>query len=417
MPREYVPSEEDRDLIARARERHESLHAQPSRPVARPEKWNQPIGLNDKYEPFRVHGRGREFQPQFPSWPDAVLGMMVGGAVGDALGNPVEFLGIDAIRQHYGPAGISSFPESPGVITDDTQMSLFTLEALIEADLDAKAGGTTPVGDFLRNAYLRWWATQREESLAADKPGWATGWLFGVRELWVRRAPGNTCLSALRSIAHGGPVGTVERPINDSKGCGGVMRAAPAALWGESAADAFRLGAQAAAVTHGHPSGYLSAGLLAHLVRDLLERATWAEAVEHGRAELVRWAGHEEQLAALDAAVELAAAGPPGPETIAARLGGGWVGEEALAIAVCAALSAEAFEDGVVVAVNHSGDSDSTGAIAGNLLGAYHGAPAVPARWWDGVELRRVIEVLTADAITGLGEHAPNDPRWSTRYR
>jgi ADP-ribosylglycohydrolase len=67
--------------------------------------------------------------------------------------------------------------------------------------------------------------------------------------------------------------------------------------------------------------------------------------------------------------------GLSGPEALV-RLGGGWVGEEALAIAVTCAIGAPDFHDGVLAAVNHSGDSDSTGAIAGNLLGAIGGTRA-----------------------------------------
>ena len=50
--------------------------------------------------------------------------------------------------------------------------------------------------------------------------------LLDIKEIFAQRAPGNTCISALES----GAMGTIEKHINDSKGCGGVMRAAPVGM-------------------------------------------------------------------------------------------------------------------------------------------------------------------------------------------
>jgi ADP-ribosylglycohydrolase len=89
----------------------------------------------------------------------------------------------------------------------------------------------------------------------------------------------------------------------------------------------------------------------------------------------------------------------PGPETIE-RLGGGWVGDEALAISLYCALAAKGdFAHGVRLAVNHSGDSDSTGAIAGNILGAMLGTGAIPGAWRERVEMREVIECMGKELL------------------
>lgn len=71
--------------------------------------------------------------------------------------------------------------------------------------------------------------------------------------------------------------------------------------------------------------------------------------------------------------------------------------EEALAIGLWGAPSADSFEQGVINAVNHSGDSDSTGLIAGLLLGIQYGSVAIPARWYEKLELRDVIEHVAKD--------------------
>jgi ADP-ribosylglycohydrolase len=187
------------------------------------------------------------------------------------------------------------------------------------------------------------------------------------------------------------------------------MRAAPVALLGE---DAFAFAVGTGLLTHGHPSGFLSAGALAHLVHLLLQDATLPNAIAATRTKLLDWDDHEELVRALDAAVELAGDGPT-PESIAERLGGGWCGEEALAIAVCAALAGEDMRQALLLAVNHSGDSDSTGAICGNILGAMQGTTAIPEEWLAGLELRDVIEQITRDALAEFGDEPPE---WGDRY-
>ncbi|WP_447004605.1 ADP-ribosylglycohydrolase family protein [Saccharothrix isguenensis] len=315
-------------------------------------------------------------------------GSILAGAVGDALGGSIEFDRIDRIRSRFGPSGLTDYAPAYGrlgAITDDTQMTLFTLEGL----LLAKKRGSDPVHE-VRAAYGRWLRTQGGPEIGPD------GWLLDVPELHNLRAPGTTCLTALRS----GVLGTVGAPINDSKGCGAVMRAAPVALWSDDVHEVFDLAAATGALTHGHPSGYLSAGVLAVLVQQVLAGAPLLSAIDVARAELITWDGHEEQLGLLDLAVELGAGGArPTPEVIETALGGGWVGEEALAIAVLAAVAARDLADGLLLAVNHSGDSDSTGALCGNLLGARDGVEAVPEHWLADLELRDVAERLADEAV------------------
>ena len=341
---------------------------------------------------------------------DRFLGCILAGAVGDALGARVEFNTIESIRKQFGPAGTTGY-SGLGMITDDTQMTLFTLEGLIRGHRGEHADLFWP----MQHAYQRWFHTQGLTSTWAEAGGvFATkpepdGWLITNRGLFAPRSPGKTVISALRSFVRDGRRGSFDNRLNGSKGCGAVMRAAPFALLGD---DGFAFAVGAGLLTHGHPSGVLSAGALAHLVHLLLRDATLPEAVAATRAKLLGWDDHEEQVGALDAAVELARQGPT-PESIADRLGGGWTGDEALAIAVCAALAAEDMRHGLLLAVNHSGDSDSTGAICGNLLGAMWGTAAIPDEWLAGLELRDVTEQISRDA---LAEFSATPPDWGARY-
>lgn len=325
-----------------------------------------------------------------PAFGDSVAGCLLGGAVGDALGAVVEFDSIDEIRRRYGPDGVGAFPPDGGRITDDTQMTLFTAEGLIRARRRYEGERVDYATGELWGAYRRWLDTQGAGGARAD--GDDDG-LVGEPLLRQRRAPGKTCLSALT----GDEPGFIDLPVNDSKGCGGVMRVAPVGLVARRPSG---LGIASAALTHGHPSGYLAAGAAADIIARLRAGEPLRAAAEAAAEAVTLWEGHEETVAALRQALALAEREPvPTPEAVA-TLGQGWVAEEALAIAVYCALTGGTFEAAVRAAVNHSGDSDSTGAITGNLLGAAGGRAVVPEAWLAALAERALIEQV-AEELAG----------------
>lgn len=336
-------------------------------------------------------------------------GCLLAGAVGDALGYQVEFDPLERILAIYGEQGVRMMNPT---VSDDTQMTLFTAEGLL---MGRRTG--TPMPRCVYESCLDWLMTQRPSTQGGAFSRLSE--LLPVRELHHQRAPGLTCLSALCS----GRMGTMDAPLNDSKGCGGVMRAAPCGMLRlidtPETEDAYALqGAMAAAITHSHVLGYVPAAMLADMVHMILledgrtleqivldslgrmmrlfalqmESAEGCEAVDSesdGRfAELLAF------RALMTKAVRLAASDMPQRAAIAS-LGRGWVGEEALAIAVfCALRHCTSMEECLSAAVTHDGDSDSTGAIAGNILGAWLGAEAIPAAWLDVVEMREVIDAM-----------------------
>lgn len=335
----------------------------------------------------------------------AFRGCLLGGAIGDALGAPVEFMSLDAIRRRFGHEGLRDLVAGDwpaGTITDDTQMTLFTADAMIRAR-HASPGGA-PAAPLARRAYLRWLHTQGEAA-PADV---VDGWLVEERALHARRAPGNTCLAALRAGGHG----TVDAPANESKGCGGVMRIAPVGLALE---DAFDTGCALAAITHGHRTAQLAAGYLAHVVAHVARGVPLREAASGAVGRLAQERGSDETVAAVQRALGLAAQAHASAE-IVQSLGAGWVAEEALAIGLFCALAARDLERGVLLAVNHGGDSDSTGAIAGNLLGLVHGEDGIPRRWLARLELRDVIARVADDLWAHFGEGAECQAGCAERY-
>ena len=269
-------------------------------------------------------------------------------------------------------------------------MTLFVAEGLIRVFNQERKRGTSPDISVMLNAHWRWLATQGELPAREVDPDDLHSWLTDIPGLNKRRAPGNACRSSLRS----GELGTPVDPINDSKGCGGVMRIAPVGLaW---PTDPFRFGCEVAALTHGHPTGWLASGCLAQIIHEIVNGADLDTAVERSMTVLAQHPGHEETLLALERAEAFAAMGE-GTSDEVEGLGGGWIAEEALAISVFCAEVAPDLESALRLAVTHSGDSDSTGCITGHILGALQGVEAIPGRWLDQLDLRDVVDRAAAD--------------------
>ena len=225
-----------------------------------------------------------------------------------------------------------------------------------------------------------------------------------------------------------GAVGTIEKPVNNSKGCGGVMRVAPIGLYFTDMemelSQSDMLAADAAALTHGHELGYIPAAALSHIVRlvsesDIPIKDAVLDAVKASQ-QLFEGAEHIDDFAALmKRAVELADSDINDIDAIH-RLGEGWVAEETLAIAVyCAVKYDNDFEKALITAVNHNGDSDSTGAVLGNILGTYMGFDAIPDKFKTNLELYDTILDIADDLYNDckMSEFGKiYDPVWDKKY-
>ncbi|GAP23381.1 ADP-ribosylglycohydrolase [Gluconobacter frateurii NBRC 101659] len=305
---------------------------------------------------------------------------LFGGAIGDALGAEMEFWSLDRIRQTF-PRGVDRFlPHDgrPAAITDDTQMTLFTAEGLIRSDVRGSLKGVCHPPGVVHHALLRWLTTQGETPQIHDWTGLASD-----PRMHRRRAPGTTCLSSLKAAKHLGDVAN-----NNSKGCGAIMRVAPVALYGGVHCDA--LADDCSHLTHAHPTGRNAARAQAHVLAQLLDGTLLEDAVRS--LQTLRLDD------ATQAAVERAwTAIPDGrPETVE-TLGQGWVAEETLSIALYAARIATGFEEGLRIAVTHSGDSDSTAAITGNLLGLMFPDEVMAHPWRTQIECADLIDRLAGD--------------------
>lgn len=330
----------------------------------------------------------------------------LGGAIGDAMGAGVVNLTLNQIREMYGNEGISEFVENQdkiGRITNKTQLSLFTAEGMLRSYHRAFLKGIwAAYSSICWQSYLRWLHTQGVEMPVIDQYAsnqlTKEGWLMVVKGLYKRRGGSGTLIDALK----GGEPGTMAKPINNSKGSGGIVRMAPIGLlFYKDPEEAFRIGCELAAFTHGNPSGYLPAGFFAALIAFINRGHTMNQAIDHTMPILISYPKHEETLSAIKNALKLQATSELTPETLE-KIGTGRTGEEALAMAIfCAYSFRDAnFEKGLWLAVNHSGDTDTVGAITGNILGLLHGEGSIPLKWWSNVDMGLIVNQVAVDLHT-----------------
>ena len=371
---------------------------------------------------------------------DKYRGCLLGGAAGDALGYAIEFDREEAIAARYGSHGIRDYQlDERGLapFSDDTQMTLYTANSLLcslaalsahtssgaPTAIDAQASSGAPTSSDapalapatlpspaalaayapaqMAQFYVEWMYTQVSPFPLAEPKAW----ISSLPELFASRAPGVTCMNACEAMANGA------KAVNNSKGCGGIMRMAPVGLINTcpsfSGVELQCLGAQLAELTHCHELGWMPAGVFAHIV-SLLSRDEASSVREAATQALntlpeafpnAHYLGQLQEL--LRYTLRLADRDIPDLEAIHA-LGEGWVAEEALAIGLlCSLRHEDDFAGAITSAVNHGGDSDSTGAIAGNIVGAHLGLAGIPQCYLEHLELRDTISKIADDLFTG----------------
>lgn len=278
------------------------------------------------------------------------------------------------------------------MISDDTQMTLFTANALLLN------------GDLVDNTwacYQDWLETQfkHDQTELSHCP---VSWLMEYPEMYASRAPGRTCLSALMR----GIPGTLNEPINQSKGCGAVMRVAPLAFASRNE-DIYLLAARNSALTHGHPMSILASAALVVILKHVFAGRDIAKSVILMRQELKSRFNYNELVAfdeLMQQAVWLSTNAENDLQAIS-QLGEGWIAEETLAIAIyCSLRYQDDLAKALQVAVIHDGDSDSTGAVTGQILGAKLGFEKLPkdqiARLDALRPLIKMVKLVTDDAHT-----------------
>jgi ADP-ribosylglycohydrolase len=295
-------------------------------------------------------------------------GMMFGLAIGDALGWPTEFLSLHQIKAKYGPDGIRELP-SPALFTDDTQMTIAIAEALIKAgehDIE-------PIMEAVKVEFIKWLHSPEND-----------------------RAPGGTCIQGVRNLEKG--MHWIKSGVAHSKGCGSAMRSAPIGFYYQHDPEKLKQVAHASGIcSHGHPAADAACIGTAYLVKLALDRLPPDEMIPallkftegiskefdhaiHKIEECLQWPDEEKALN---------------------YLGEGWVGEEAVALALyCFLKYPDDYKKTIIRGANTNGDSDSIACIAGAISGAYLGIDAIPEDWIKKIEKSEYLESLSKQ-LTG----------------
>lgn len=348
-------------------------------------------------------------------------GCLLGMAVGDAMGAPIDGKRYEEICQMYGPAGLLGYDSANGLaqITSYTQIGLFAVNGMM---VSAARGKTDADTLFLYvTRALKEWARMQH---LPGSPERRTCWLCHIPQMRRRKCMDPRTLDALTRDA----LGTLQNPANQSGGPGTLTGAVCVGLFFHpdrmDFADIGTLAARIVALTHGDPMAHLSGAALAYMIagiihdpdcpmeQQILHAADAVAAQFPGPAanrfnSLLRSAvalSHMPQVPGVQAMEQL--------ECNSAA--------QVLAGAVYAVLASGGdFDTAMITAVNHSGKSAAVGAVTGALLGAAQGEEALPDFYMDCLDCDHVIRELAGDLHTAFPKGWQKrlfDDDWDRKY-
>jgi len=305
---------------------------------------------------------------------DIALGIIVGAAVGDALGAPLEFL-LPRNRDNWvvDMIGGGVLKWKPGETTDDTAMSLAIAEMYIE-----------------KKAYHQGTVLAKWEAWGNPRPKDMGNWTHKALSKWAQYRDRSR---DLRGSENPAVILLTQNP--GSAGNGAVMRCMPTAVARFNDEDLLvKETTWLAEDTHPDPRCIVSCLVLNKLLRWAFDGLSKSEALDRITAEI-------KQLPNLEYwdVVDSAKTHPWEK----------WDNKGYTLDTVKCALAAwaqnDSFEEGLIKVVNRGNDADTVGAVAGSLLGAYHGFESIPQRWWDALgETMKNRLVSNANALLEVGE-------------
>ena len=294
-----------------------------------------------------------------------IKSVILGHAVGDALGLPVEFCSREELDTDpvTGMIGFGTYPYAAGAWSDDTSMSLCALDSLAKGDLD---------WDEIMHNFRRWLEKGEYTSV---------GECFDV---------GRTCLKAVLNYFAFNPSATESGGTDErSNGNGSLMRILPFVLfteYGEYAGNWLDIIHQASAMTHAHERAKVGCGIYTIVMRQLLHDPNM-NSVELGlrRAECEYRGFPEFQHYAriFDSDFKHLKR-----EDVKST---GYV-VDTLEAALWCLMTTDNYKDCVLKAVNLGDDTDTVAAVAGGMAGALYGYDAIPTEWLNTLMKREYIE-------------------------
>ncbi len=352
-------------------------------------------------------------------------GCLLGMAVGDAMGYTVDSRSWQEIREDYGPNGLMGYDLVNGYadVTSYTQLAAFACNGLLLGLTRGQMKGTmAPFVKYIGLSSREWAASQRPWG----RPDKSFCWLLQQSELCRRHCMDTRMLDTLSRTR----AGTLEDPINNFPGPGGITTAVGVGLFFDpdrmDQQEIDLLGAEAVALTHGSPTAFLTGAVVAHIISRCLRhpearlKAVVLEAVEAMKERF----GHQYSQAfeigtLVRHAITYAEAENLNPAEVMERLRCE-TAAQALAGAVYACLSSRGdFDSAMIVAVNHSGRSAAVGALVGAILGVRLGEGALPEFYIECLEPADTLRELADDLFHGCPMEMGSrlfDLDWDRKY-
>lgn len=298
---------------------------------------------------------------------DRARGALMGLAVGDALGTTLEFRSPGSFEPITDMVGGGPFRLEPGQWTDDTSMALCLAQSIIARK------GFDPADQMER--YVRWW---KEGYMSSNDR------CFDI---------GNTVAKALRNFLQSNePLAGCAEEYSAGNGC--IMRLAPVALaWSKGPRDAIAHAGESSRTTHGHPLCIDACRYLSALLCGAIQGETKSTLLS------ARYAprGYEWEESPLAPRIDAIARGSFAEKEPPEIRGSGFV-VDCLEAALWAFHKSDNFREGALLAVNLGDDADTTGAVYGQIAGAYYGFSGIPEEW-RGLIAHREMIIELADAL------------------
>lgn len=305
--------------------------------------------------------------------PDRFRGALLGLAAGDAVGTTVEFKPRSTFPPVTDMVGGGPFGLAPGQWTDDTSMALCLAESLVERD------GFDPADQMGR--YLRWYEDGHWSS---------TGRCFDI---------GNATRTALHRYRADPSEPFAGSTDPHSAGNGSLMRLAPVALFYHTQpAEAIRRAADSSRTTHAATVAVDACRYMCALIVGALAGAEKEQLLSPSYAP-PGWSWDDDPLAP---EIDRIAAGSF-LELEEPKVRATGYAAHTLEAALWSFSRTDSFKEGCLLAVNLGDDADTTGAVYGQLAGAYYGADSIPTEWLQRLAMRAEIE-RTADGLLAGGQ-------------
>lgn len=308
-----------------------------------------------------------------------VRGMILGKAVGDALGVPVEFESRTWLKSNpvTDMSEFGTWSQPVGTWSDDTSLAVAAMDSIARL-------GRIDYQDIMEN-FLRWY--ERDEFTA-------TGVRFDI---------GNTTYAAIirfsRRILQPTKCGSTDESSN---GNGSLMRILPAPLYlfaknGKIGGDELRIIHEFSALTHGHAISKISCGIYSLIAAQVLSGKNISDAFKLGMNDAKKFYGNDPEFAKFNRLCDENFAALPEDEISS----GGYV-LHTLEAALWCLLNTDNYKAALLKAVNLGGDTDTTGAVAGGLAGIIYGVEGIPADWLAKLKRRNYLEKLADDFAAAI---------------